>query len=450
MQIGNVVERIQPAAAKMQENLYVRSITGGMMAGLPALMVGAICSLVVGFPVSAWTEWVNGNALGTAMQIGNDATTGLYALYVTVGIGYVLGRELKQDPLATVMASLMAFMLVLPFETTVTAADETQVPVLDVIPTTWLGPQGVFTAIIAAVLATRLYAFVVSRGWRIKMPASVPPNVSRPLESIIPVAVVGILFIVIRVAFSATSYGFLGNFVFTLIGQPLANIGTSFGAFLVIVFAAQFVWLLGIHNMAVWAVVLPIVLPPMMAQQDAGAAGEPLPYMLTFTFVFAILQWVGGPGGILGLATNMVLFAKSTRYKKLGRLGIGPSVFNIIEPIQFGFPIVLNPIMAVPFVVIPLINVTLGYVLMSAGIIGVPWVALPMSVFTMPFVPGGFLLGAGVGFGIFMIVAFLITVVVWYPFFRVADRREYKLEQEAAASAASATAPAAIAVPVID
>jgi PTS system cellobiose-specific IIC component len=151
---------------------------------------------------------------------------------------------------------------------------------------------------------------------------------------------------------------------------------------------------------------------------------------------FVIVQWVGGGGSLIGLSTNMLLFAKSERYKTLGKLAFPPSIFNITEPMMFGFPVVFNPLMAIPFVFVPLIQLTLGYILISLGIIGIPWVTLPLSVFTMPFVPGGFLLGAGVGFGIFLIGCYLLSVACYHPFFRMADRRELQIERETAAALA--------------
>lgn len=435
MNLDAVVERVQPVATRIQENTYVKSITGGFLAALPALMFGAVCSMVIGFPVQAWKDWLAGNAFGSALQFGSDATFGLLALYAVVGISYSLGKELKQDQLAVAITALVAFLLVMPFGTTITSGD-TEVPVTGVIQTQWLGGQGIFAAIVVALLATRIYAFVVGRGWKIKMPASVPPNVSRPFEAIVPAAVVGAVFLGVHSLFAATSYGHLSQFIFSMIGAPLANVSNSFITWFIIVLLAQLCWMLGIHNGAVWYVVIPLMFGPATENQVAGAAGDPLPYTITFTVAFAIVQWVGGGGSLLGLSTNMVLFAKSQRYKTLGRLAFPPSVFNITEPMMFGFPVVFNPLMAIPFIAVPLIQLTLGYVLISAGIIGIPWINLPLSVMTMPFVPGGFLLGAGVGFGIFLIGCFVISVLCYYPFFRIADRRELQIERENEAAVA--------------
>ena len=41
-------------------------------------------------------------------------------------------------------------------------------------------------------------------------------------------------------------------------------------------------------------------------------------------------------------------FAKSKQLKALGKLGIIPALFGINEPILFGAPVVMNPMLAIP------------------------------------------------------------------------------------------------------
>jgi PTS system cellobiose-specific IIC component len=442
MKLEALVERIAPATTKMQENLYVKSMMGGFMATMPVLMFGALCSMIVGFPVEAWTTWVKPTALGAALQAGVDGTTNLLAVYVVLAIGYNVGKNLNKDVLATAVSGLLAFLLVTPFTTTLTDAAKTVVP--SVIPMSWLGPQGVFTAIVTGLLAPRIFAWVVDRGWKIVMPDSVPPAVSRPFEAIVPFGIIGALFLLVRAGFAATPYGHFGAFLYTTLAQPLAGLGNSFWAWVVIFLVVHILWLLGIHGTLVaFSVLLAVLIGPATENQAAGAAGQPLPYLLTITFGFAVLQWIGGPGNLLGLSTNMLL-AKSQRYKSFGRIAFLPSVFNIIEPIIFGFPLVFNPLMAIPFILTPLVNLALGYMLMASGIIAVPWVALPFSVFTMPVIPGGFLLGGGWTFGVFMIVAYLISVVIYLPFFRVADRQALAEERAVEASEAQLSGDVAV------
>ncbi|ORX23000.1 PTS lactose transporter subunit IIC [Thermoanaerobacterium sp. PSU-2] len=427
-----ITQKVVPMAGRIQSNKYLKAITEAFMATMPALMAGAIFSLIVSAPFGAgYTAFLEKTNLKGILNAGVSATTDMIALYLVIALGYQFGKAFNKDVFSTSVVSLLSFILVTPFSTTVVDSAKKTIPVNSVIPINWLGAQGIFTALIVGILATYIYSFIVDRNWKIKMPDSVPPMVSQAFEAVIPGIITATIFLIVRAIFSATSFGSLSQFIYKMLETPLTGLGNSFTAFIISIFVIQILWALGVHGtLVVLSVMMAVWTGPMMADQSALAAGKPIPYMLTLTFMFAVNQWIGGPGLLLGLATNMALFAKSSRYKTLGKLALLPNVFNIIEPIVFGFPIVLNPIMFIPFVLTPVIAFTIGYLLMKIHIIGIPAIALPSSVFTMPFIPGGFLLGAGVGFGIYLILMYLLSVVLYFPFFKIADRIALKEEED--------------------
>lgn len=59
--------------------------------------------------------------------------------------------------------------------------------------------------------------------------------------------------------------------------------------------------------------------------------------------------WMGGAGATLSLVIAMLIFARSKNMREVARLGAGASIFNINEPILFGLPVIMNPIMLIPF-----------------------------------------------------------------------------------------------------
>ena len=83
--------------------------------------------------------------------------------------------------------------------------------------------SGLFTAMLTALLATKLYAVLLKKNLKIKMPESVPSFVSRQFEALIPATIIVILFLVIRLAFAATPFGTVTNFIVTVIQMPLTN-----------------------------------------------------------------------------------------------------------------------------------------------------------------------------------------------------------------------------------
>ena len=48
-------------------------------------------------------------------------------------------------------------------------------------------------------------------------------------------------------------------------------------------------------------------------------------------------------------------------------MGVVPSFFNINEPILFGAPIIMNPMLFIPFVCVPLVNACLAYAATKLG-----------------------------------------------------------------------------------
>ncbi|MBR1628891.1 MAG: PTS sugar transporter subunit IIC, partial [Lachnospiraceae bacterium] len=137
---------------------------------------------------------------------------------------------------------------------------------------------------------------------------------------------------------------------------------------------------------------------------------------------------ITGSGITIGIAIYCLFFAKSAQYKALGSIAIGPGVFNINEPIIFGIPIVMNPIAAVPFILVPMISCTLEYIAIYTGLcpmyrgIYVPW--------TTPPIISGFIIG-GVRTAILQALVLVVSVVVYTPFMRILDKQALEAEQNA-------------------
>ena len=195
------------------------------------------------------------------------------------------------------------------------------------------------------------------------------------------------------------------------------------------------VFFCGINSAVVIGVVQPFIMQFGAANEAAFAAGEALPYAVTYATDSMI--WAGGTGMTIGLVLLMAFVAKSAQYKTIGRMSIAPAIFNINEPIIFGTPICFNPIFFIPFVFTPGVMAFLTFLLTDMGILGAPVVG--MVPWTLPPVAVGFFMGAGnITNVLWSIACVVVPVLVYYPFFRMADKREYA--NELAAKAAEETA----------
>jgi PTS system cellobiose-specific IIC component len=273
--------------------------------------------------------------------------------------------------------------------------------------------------------------FVDKKGWKIKMPDSVPENVSRSFSALIPALFVIIVFNLVRIVFSFTDLGTVQDFIFHYLQVPLTALGATLPATLVVTVFEALLWSFGIHGSnVVGGVMQPIWLALTAENAAAFAAGDTIPHIMNYQFYSNFMK-LGGFGSTFGLAILLLTTAKSSQYKALGKLAIGPGIFGINEPIIFGLPIVLNPIMIIPFIITPLVMAIVGYFAMSSGLVpltngtNLPW--------TTPPVIAGFLLSGWKG-AVLNIIQIIISAAIYYPFFKSVDRMALKQEQETEAA----------------
>ena len=196
-------DKLVPVASKLGSNKYLKAISGGFVAILSATIVGSMFILLGNLPIKAYTEWLASSGFGSILALPGQVTTDLIALYASFFIAYSLAREFQTDGAGAGLASLVSFMLV-------TGRVEGS------ISTAYLGAKGLFTAMIVALIAARIYVYVVKHGWVIKLPESVPPNVSNSFSALIPSFIVITIFLAVAGAMTYTSYGNLHVAVFTI------------------------------------------------------------------------------------------------------------------------------------------------------------------------------------------------------------------------------------------
>lgn len=408
--------RINPAIEKISSNKYLRAISGGMMATLPITIIGSIAVLLLVFPIDAVNEVIVSLGLTSALSVANTFTIGSLALYVAFLVAKNLVQQFmpEEDGSTAGIAALLSFMMVTPLGQTVDA--------IEAIPTTWLGAQGVFSAMIIALLSGRIYVLAKQKGWTIKMPESVPPMVMKVFEGLVPTILTGVFFILVAKGFSMTDFGSMHQAIYTILQVPLQNIGGSLWAMVLLTIIAQTLWFFGIHGTNVTN---PIVQPIWMALDVmnlnavlAGGVGVNIignAFFMTVTF----------GGTALGLVINM-LMSKSKQYRELGKLSIVPALFGITEPVIFGTPLVLNFKFAIPFIFNNAILIILAYFLTVTGIIP-------------RFMGATYIFGLPIGFSaaiqgslsiVIMQLAFqVLAVFMWRPFFKMQEREALQAEQ---------------------
>ena len=416
---------VMPLAGKLGTNRYLKAISSGFIAIMAATIVGSIFTLIGNLPFTAWTNWLASTGLNKILALPGQCTTDLIALYAVFFIAYNLAETFDVDGKGAGLACLVSFFVVTG-RATYFAAASTDAAAVSALSTNFLGAKGLFTAMIVGLLGARIYVMVVKRGWVIKLPDSVPPNVAGSFNALIPSFFVVIVFLLIAMAMSFTSYGDLHTMIFTVIQSNLMKfMGDNVWSWLFFNFMTNILWFFGLHGgNIVGSITNPIYTPLALENLAAYEAGEKvMPYIISgaFTKTFTF----GGVGSMFGLAILMCFFAKSAQYKTLGKLALPTTFFFINEPLLFGIPVVLNPMFFLPLMLTTPILGSLTYFMMKIGVVPIPHgLQLP---WTMPPVFNGFLQG-GIGLAIWELLMVLASIAIWYPFFKMGDKKA--LEEE--------------------
>ncbi len=409
--VSNVLLKVSEV---LQRNKYVSAISNGLMATMPILMVGAIGSILNSLGISAWQTFLENTGLKTIMSLPAEVGTNMLAIFAVFAIGYNFAKSNGKDGLTAGVMALMAFMFVTPLQ-----FDET-LGTASAIPMSWLGASGLFTAMIVGLVSARIYCLFIDKNITIKMPDGVPPIVSRSFGAILPGLCVGILSLAAAYIFSLTSWESIHGFIYEIVAKPLTGLGGTFPALLIAVFCTQLFWAVGIHGtMVALSVFMPIWAALDAENLAAFSAGADVPHIVCMQFFF-LCAFAGGAGNTIGLIINM-FFSKNKANKALAELAIVPGLFGINEPIIFGMPIVLNPLIIVPFILSPLVTTILGYAACSLGLIAGPTGI--SSIAGAPIIVNQFIMG-GWTWAVWELLVIVISFLIYMPFFKLYEKKQ--------------------------
>ena len=413
-------KKIGPFSQKLAGNKVIQIVSGGFNMMMPVIFAGAILSLIGTLNIGNYQQFLSSIGIAPVFNAISTFTTnilGIYAAFV-MGYSYMKVENELEHAVSAGLLSVFSFFMMTP----ITSIEDTSYLAFD-----YLGTAGLFTAILVGLLSGAVFTVCIRHNVTIKMPKGTPSIVSKSFAGIIPAIFIVIITAVINAICSMAAGVSATELLYGTISKPFESMTGSFPTFLIFLFFCSFFWWFGIHGGQVFMpFIIMIYMANGVANQEAFAAGKPMPYIITVCFYVVII--CGGNGSTLGLAIDALFFSKSKRYKELGKLAILPSLCGINEPLIFGMPIVMNPIMAIPFMFVPVINASLAYFLMRIGIVSAPRIA--MSALGMPILLDGFLI-CGVTGIILQIILAAVSTVLYLPFFKYLDNIAYGEETKA-------------------
>lgn len=406
-----VEQKISPPLIRFGNNKYMLAIRAGLIRIIPLLIIGSIPLILTNLPVKSWEQ---------AMLPYNDSlntlfgmTFGFMGLYLSISIGAEMARIYKLEVTTVSIATLVSFLI------TVSPIDLAN----NTLSTNYFGATGMFTAFIVGIVVAEVMRFMRDKKIGIKMPKGVPENISASFSSLVPMAFVFVLFWVIRVII-----GFeLSEFISKII-SPILIIADTWYAVLLTSLILCLLWFVGIHggSMTVQGVMYAFLFANISANAEAAKAGLPLPHIFTEPFVFTY----GMPTGI-GITLPLILLwlrSESSRLKEVSRIALIPAFFNINEPILFGAPLIMNPIMFLPMVFgTTTFGMMYGYIITKLGWVRAPFIQVPWTtpILVQPYLATGGDWRAVVA----QLILLIIVAVVWYPFAKSWEKTCIQSEQ---------------------
>lgn len=422
-----MTEKFAPKMNKMAKNPWISSIQEAILAAMPLILIGSFCTMfnIIGEYVSWFPD----------LSLISSFSFGLLSLCLSYLIPSILMEKKKHRKTAKQagMAGIALFLiLIYPQAADIAgwAAEDGSFAGTEGLSILLgrFGTEGMLAAIVAGLFVAAIMNAFASKSF-FGEDSGMPDFIIVWFDTLIPMLIAILTGWILTFQLDISMFDILNKMF-----EPFIAVGQSFWGFVLFNFLTfAFVYTFGISTWVFYPVMAAIIFPAIGANAVA-AAGDPL---FIHTQETTTLFLIGGGGTTLALNV-MMLRAKSKKCKVIGRSCIVPSIFNINEPLVFGAPIAFNPILMIPMWIVGIVCPAITYLSMSMG-----FVPIPTDVFALWYIPSfisGYLVTKSFAGVVLVAVLFVVSFVIYYPFFKVYDNQEYAKEQEKAAAKAAAEA----------
>ena len=423
------MQKFIEVAGRIGAQRHLVAIRDGFVAIMPLIIIGSLAILVNNFPPLGkldLVEWMNGIfGEGNWQAVGGSIWNGTFAilgLLVAFSVAYNLAKSYNVDGLSAGLISTGAYIMLVP------VTDDGGLAI------DWLGAQGLFVAIVIALVLTELFQFLVNSNMTIKMPEGVPEGVARSFTALIPAIIILIVVGLFQASISVFAEISIFELIFNIIQEPLQGLGNTLPAAIIISLLNHLLWFFGLHGTNIIGSVIEPLYLPLIEQNlemfQSGMSAFDVPYLVTKPFLDSFV-FIGGSGTTIALLAAIFIVIRREKnhpYREVAKLSAPASIFNINEPVIFGLPIVLNPIMLIPFILVPVTLTIVSYFALATGLVPKTVAILP---WTTPPILSGYLVTGGSWRGIALQVINLTIAVFLYIPFVMAGVRALKERMEA-------------------
>lgn len=442
--MNTIQNKVLPIATKIGNQRFLVALRDSFIGTMPVVMTGSVALLINAFLVdipdqfnlqkitSFFQWWVDINNLVFKGSISIVALLFIYCLGVNIAKIY------KTDTLSSGLVALSSFIICIGNSMTSTynlsnnnnidiatlftgvegikvTGSSLNVTISGLLPGTQINSNGYFTAIIIGFLSSIIFCKLMNKNWTIKLPDTVPPAIAKPFLSIIPALVSLYIVAIFTFSFTKITDLLIIDWIYKVLQIPMLGLSQSFLAVILVAVLTQFFWFFGIHGGNVMAPIMEGVFGvALLANLEAYKNNETIPYVWT-SVSYGSFVWYA----TLGLLIAIFFVSKNSHYKEVAKLGIMPVLFNIGEPVMYGLPTVLNPILFIPFLLCPAVMSSVAYLAIDLG-----WVS-PVTqnvTWVMPPILYGFF---STGFDwrsiVLSIINLILATLIYLPFVKIAN-----------------------------
>lgn len=390
-----------PLATSIASTRWLVALRDAFISILPVTLAGSLSVLItslinVAHDHLGWTTiYKSFSPMLTIDNVVWNGTFAIFALFFAASWGFHLARAYEVNTLSGCLISVASFIMSianvanvklkhpLPSSSISILADAKivvsgkTVLIKDVFAIDQLSTTGLVTAMIFGALGVAIYIILVKAHFTIQIRDQIPQASRVAFAAILPAMVAIFSVAGVNYLFTRFTGYYFGDWLISVVQVPLLKAGQGFGMVIFVTFLVQAFWFFGLNGLNVLAPVLDSIwLTPQNLNIMAVKNGE----QLNFNWVrgsFDAFAWFGGAGGTLMLVIAILIFSKKSEQRTLAKITLAPAIFNINEPVMFGLPVVLNTIYFIPFMIAPLVNVTLAYIVTQIGWVNPVQVAMP-------------------------------------------------------------------------
>ncbi|MFM2476478.1 PTS sugar transporter subunit IIC [Celerinatantimonas sp. MCCC 1A17872] len=414
-----VEEYIAPIAKVLSQSNHITAMRDSFQLSMPFIIVGSLFIPFLYPPVTAnstdgWMQiWYQFSQNYRPLLLPPyQITFGVISLTIAFGASASLAKQYQMPQRLCGLTSCMAFLLLIGLFNHSSQAYQ------------YLGSTGMFTALFASFYSVEMIRLCQRLGWIIQLPEEVPQITQRGFALIIPL----LLIMVSLTIFNELIFQYTGAIFPKLVEQvfqPLVIASDSLPAIIISLMVCSLLWFIGIHGaLLVTGIMNPFWMTNLSTNQLALAAGQVPPHIFLQAFWDYYLL-IGGVGSTLPLVF-MALRSRSRQLRSVGKVGVIPSLFNINEPILFGFPIIMNPLFFLPFLFVPVINACIAWYLTQIGWLSRFVAMLPWS--TPGPIGAAWAANGSLNNACMSLLAIVLSWLIYRPFFKVHEK--LLLEQE--------------------